>query len=229
MSHSKIASQIQDDICIHGKIDDFFKRMRIGTLLHRNGIRKRNGHSPWVLLQCIFSLPFVGHNFFRGIVLNRSLPFGKDAAYELLKGTRYNWRRLLLDVGRRIFVFFNRLTDEQRESVLIIDDSLYDRSRSKSVEMLCRVHDHKTGRYVKGFRMLTVCWSDGVSCLPLDFALLSSQKVQRQLRPNEKKMDKHCCAYQRRREAAQKATTHLPNMLRPYPGHGRQGQVRAHG
>ena len=54
--------------------------------------------------------------------------------------------------------------------VLIIDDSSYDRSRSKLVELLCRVYDHSTGRYLKGFRMLTVCWSDGVSCLPLDFA-----------------------------------------------------------
>jgi hypothetical protein len=214
MLHTKKASQTQDDICIQGKIDDFFKRFRMGTLLHRNGIRKRNGHSPIALLHSIFCLPFLGHNFFRGIVLNSSLPFGKDAAYELLKGTRYNWRRLLLDIGRRIFTFFNRLTDEKRESVLIVDDSLYDRSRSKAVEMLCRVHDHNTGRYVKGFRLLTVCWSDGVSCLPLDFALLSSRKTNKQLRPSEKKMDKRCCAYQRRREATEKATFHLPNMLR---------------
>ncbi len=214
MEHTSIASQTQADICIHGKIDAFFNRFRIGTLLHRNGIRKRNGHSPRILLQSIFDLPFIGHNFFRGIVLNHALPFGKDAAYQLLKGTRYNWRRLLLDLGRRLFVFFNRLTNEQRESVLIIDDSLYDRSRSKAVEMLCRVHDHNTGRYVKGFRMLTVCWSDGVSCLPLDFVLLSSQKAEKRLHPNEKVMDKRCCAYQRRREATQKATVHLPNMLR---------------
>ena len=80
MLHSKKASQIQDDIRIHGKIDDFFKRFRMGTLLHRNGIRKRNGHSPMILLNAIFRLPFSGHNFFRGIVLNRALPFGKDAA-----------------------------------------------------------------------------------------------------------------------------------------------------
>jgi hypothetical protein len=214
MLHNRIPSQTQDDICIRGKIDDFFDRFHLGTALHRNGIRKRNGHSPRALLQAIFTLPFLGQNFFRGIVLNRSLPFGKDAAYELLKGTRYNWRRLLLTIGRRIFVFFNRLTKEDRESVLIVDDSLYDRSRSKAVEMLCRVHDHNTGRYVKGFRMLTVCWSDGVSCLPLDFALLSSRTAKKQLRPNEKTMDKRCCASRRRREATKKATTNLPDMLR---------------
>jgi hypothetical protein len=33
----------------------------------------------------IFTLPFVGKNFFRGIVITSELAFGKDAAYELLK------------------------------------------------------------------------------------------------------------------------------------------------
>ena len=97
----------------------------------------------------------------RGIVLNGELPFGKDAAYELLKGQTYNWRRLLLALGLRLFVIFNRLTSDERESVLIIDDSPYDRSRSKWVNLLARVWDHSTGRFLKGFRMLTICWSDG--------------------------------------------------------------------
>jgi hypothetical protein len=38
------------------------------------------------LTKAIFTLPFAGKNFFRGIVLNTQLPIGKDAAYELLKG-----------------------------------------------------------------------------------------------------------------------------------------------
>jgi len=214
MPHTSFPSQTQPDILIQGKIDDFFNRFRIATLLHRHGIRKRNGHSPRTLVQAIFGLPFQGQNFFRGIVLNRNLPFGKDAAYELLKGAHYNWRQLLLTLGRRLFVFFNRLTDKQREAVLIIDDSTYDRSRSKAVELLCRVRDHTTGRFVTGFRMLTVCWSDGVSCLPLDFALLSSQHADKRLAPSAKVLDKRCCAYQRRREAVVKATAHLPEMVR---------------
>ena len=72
-------------------------------------------------------------------VTNKDLPFGKDAAYQLLKGTTYNWRRLLLRLGKQLYTFFNRLTDEDRETVLIIDDSSYDRSRSKLVELISRV------------------------------------------------------------------------------------------
>ena len=138
----------------------------------------------------IFTLPFVGKNFFRGIVINSELAFGKDAAYELLKGCRTNWRRLLLLLGARLYGFFKRLADEKRDSVLIVDDSPYDRSRSKMVELLSRVWDHSSGGFLKGFRMLTVCWSDGVSCLPMDFALLSSSDANKRLCESYKSMDK---------------------------------------
>ena len=213
MQHSKIPPHSQDDIRAHGQIDAFFNRFRIGTLLDQCGIRKRNGHSVRSLTQTIFTLSFTGQNFYRGIALNQNLPFGKDAAYELLKGVRHNWRKLLLTLARRIFLIFNRLTNEKRESVFIIDDSPYDRSRSKKVELLSRVYDHSTGKYIKGFRMLTLCWSDGASCLPVDFALLSSSDAQKRLCQNLKQMDRRCCAQQRRSEATMKATEHLKAML----------------
>lgn len=213
MDHTRIASQSQASIHVQGKIDDFFGRFKIATLMHRCGVRKHHGHSVRALTEAIFTLPFVGKNFFRGIVLNSELPFGKDAAYALLKGQTYNWRRLLLSLGQRLFDIFNRLTRQERESVLIIDDSTYDRSRSKWVELLATVWDHSSGRFLKGFRMLTICWSDGTSCLPMDFALLSSADPQKRLCDSQKSVDKRCCAYQRRKEATEKATVHLEAMV----------------
>ena len=196
MDPNKNASQSYADIHVLSKIDDFFDHFKLGTLLHRCGIRKRHGHTVRSLIETIFTLPFVGKNFFRGIVTNEALAFSKDAAYEVLKGSAYNWRRLLLTLGCRLYAFFNRLTGEERESVLIIDDSPYDRSRSKMVELLCRVWDHSTRRYLKGFRMLTICWSDGTSCLPLDFSLLSASQEKKRLCDSRKTLDKRCCAYQ---------------------------------
>ncbi len=214
MIHSSIDPQTQADIRVIGKIDDFFDRFNITSTLHRCGIRKRRGHSVRSLIMTIFTLPFVGKNFFRGIVINDELAFGKDAAYELLKGCTSNWRRLLLLLGARLYGFFNRLTNETRDSVLIVDDSPYDRSRSKMVELLSRVWDHSSGRFLKGFRMLTICWSDGVSCLPMDFALLSSADAKKRLCESHKSMDKRCCAWQRRKEATIKATEHLETMVK---------------
>ena len=214
MNHSKIASQSQALVQVQSKICDFFDRFHIGSLMHRCGIRKHHGHGVRSLTQAIFTLPFVGKNFYRGIVLNEQLPFGKDAAYQLLKGQTFNWRRVLLSLGRQLFGLFNPLTSDDRESVLIIDDSPYDRSRSKWVELLSNVWDHSTGRFLKGFRMLTICWSDGNSCLPMDFALLSSTDAKKRLCDSKKSVDKRCCAYQRRKEATQKATAHLETMVK---------------
>jgi hypothetical protein len=214
MDHNRIASKTQADVHVQGKIDDFFSRFKIGTLLHRSGIRKRHGHGVRSLTETIFTLPFIGKNFFRGIVSNEDLSFGKDAAYELLKGATYNWRRLLLSLGYCLFSFFNRLTSEDRESVLIIDDSPYERSRSKMVELLSRVWEHSTKCYMKGFRLLTICWSDGASCLPLDFSLLSSSDAQKRICGSQKSLDKRCCAYQRRKEAITKSTELLEAMVK---------------
>lgn len=213
MEHSRLYSKIQADIQIQGKVNSFFDTFSIGKLLHRCGVHKRHGYGPRFLIEAIFTLPFIGMNFYRGIVINKESTVGKDAAYDILKGTRYNWRRLLLILGGRLHSFFNRLTDEERESVLIIDDSTYDRSRSKKVELISRVKDHTTGRFVKGFRMLTICWSDGVSSLPLDFALLSSVKKSNRLHESQKQLDKRCCAYRRRQEATIKSTELLEPML----------------
>ena len=213
MDHISIATVSQDTLHVQSQIDDFFERFRLGTLLHRSGVRKRHGHSVRSLTQAIFTLPFIGKNFFRGIVINDKVAFGKDAAYQLLKGTTYNWRKVLLRLGLRLFNFFNRLTADNRDTVLIIDDSTYERTRSKKVELLSRVRDHSTGRFLKGFRMLTICWSDGVSCLPLDFSLLSSANAKKRLCGNRKTLDKRCCAYQRRKEATAKATLYIETMV----------------
>ena len=207
-------TRLDSEIQVQGKINSFFDRFRIGSLLHQCGIRKRHGHSVRFLIETLFTLAFVGTNFYRGIVTNEEIPFGKDAAYELLKNPGYNWRRLVLTLAVKLFLIFNRLTDEQRESVLILDDSIYDRSRSKKVELLCNVFDHCEKRYLKGFRMLTLSWSDGTSCLPLDFALLSSSDAKKRICESQKQLDKRCCAYKRRKEATEKATFHLPEMVK---------------
>ena len=54
------------------------------------------------------------------------------------------------------------LTDEKRKDVFIIDDSLFDRSHSKKAELLAKVFDHYSMKFKKGFRLLTLGWSDGI-------------------------------------------------------------------
>ncbi len=189
---------------------------KVGRLLGGSGIRKLRGAKPLAVFTAIFTLPFGGVNFFRGIVNNRTLGFQKDSVYEFLKNPRYNWRKFLLALVAVVVRFMDVLTSEQREKVLIIDDSTYDRSRSKVVELLAWVHDHNRNRSLKGFKLLTLGWSDGVSFLPLDFTLCSSAKANKRIQGIKKELDKRCCGYKRRMEAMVKSTKHLEPMVRQW-------------
>ena len=50
MIHSSIDPQIEANICILGKIDDFLNRFKITSTLHQCGIKKRRGHSVRFLI-----------------------------------------------------------------------------------------------------------------------------------------------------------------------------------
>jgi hypothetical protein len=121
----------QDSIKVTGAIDRFFQNFCLGTILNQSGIRKAKGTSALTIMSSIFALTFIGKDFFRGIVQNQSVPFGKDAAYELLKRPSHNRHKALMSLSVKIFSFFSSLTGEKREKAFIIDDSPFDRSRSK--------------------------------------------------------------------------------------------------
>lgn len=196
------------------RITLFMEAFRIGTLLHRNGIKKMRGVSPLTLFSVIFSLPFEGVNFAKGIVHNQDLEFKKDAAYDFLNNPRHNWRKFMLGLVAVVVRFIDVLTSEKREKVLIFDDSTYDRSRSKVVELLAWIYDHNKGRSLKGFKLLTLGWSDGNTFLPLDFVLCSSAKENKRVQGIKKVLDKRCCGYKRRVEAMEKSTNHLESMVK---------------
>jgi hypothetical protein len=107
-----------------------------------------------------------------------------------------------------------KLTNHDRPKVLILDDSSYDRNRSKSVELLARCFDHASQkmRFYKGFRMLTLGWSDGATFIPLDFSLLSSKTSC--INGISSKIDKRSSGYKRRLEALQTAPEQIPNMIK---------------
>ncbi|MFC1834520.1 hypothetical protein ACFL2Q_07275 [Thermodesulfobacteriota bacterium] len=107
-------------------------RFKIGTLLNRTGIGKLRGLSPLALLRTVLELAFFGRNIYTGVHSSPSAPLGKDAVDRFLSFQRHNWRRLLGFLARTVIKgFFQPLTDEHREDLLILDDTTYDRSRSK--------------------------------------------------------------------------------------------------
>lgn len=164
-------------------INNFFDDINLSKLLRKSNILKLKGASCTVVFQVIFQLIFSGKNLYQLLdSKSDSMPFGKDVVYDFLNSVSYNWRKFLLILSSTIIK--NKLyplTSKDRTNVLIFDDSLYSRARSKTVELLSRVHDHASGKYVKGFRMLTLAWSDGNSLIPVAFSLLSSRNKKPRL------------------------------------------------
>lgn len=98
-------------------------------------------------------------------------------------------------------------------SVLIVDDSLYDRGRSKKVELLSRVYDHTTKKFVKGFKMLTLGWSDGTSFIPVAFSLLSSRYEKKLICPADSTLNKNSVGCRKRSEAMENSNDIMLRLL----------------
>lgn len=191
----------------------FCRDFKIGAGLKRANIQKINGHSCLSVFQFVFGLVFSGRNLWRYLE-REAAPFRKDTVYRLLNNPRYNWRILLLLVARDVFGFLKPLTSDERKSVFVLDDSLYSRARSKAVELLARVYDHASHRFLKGFRLLTLGWSDGNTFIPVNFALLSSEKADNRLVDADPTIDKRSSGFRRRRESVRKSTEVLLDLVR---------------
>ena len=85
------------------------------------------------ILLNIFVLPFIGKNIYRSIVINQKSDVGKDAIYDFMRSSNFGWRRLLLKLAFGVHEFIDRLISKDRESVLILDNSTFERPRSKKV------------------------------------------------------------------------------------------------
>jgi len=216
MKHTQIISQNQTVSAEKlGLLANIFSEFKIGSMLNTAGITKTKGAGPLAIFTIVFNLAFTGKNFFQGVVRDKSIRIGKDAVYNFLNSPSYNWRRFTLLLAVKIHLLIRSLLDAPaEEEVLIFDDSLYSRDRSKKVELLSRVFDHNSKKYLKGFRLLTLGWSDGNSFLGLDFAILSSPNEKNRYNGITKALDKRTCGYRRRQEAMTKSTDLLEPMVK---------------
>jgi hypothetical protein len=189
-----------------------FQELKVMQHLQQAGFRKRFGFSCARLFQLVFVLLFHQKNWFRLLESRKddSMP-GKDAVYRFLNHTGFAWRRFLTSLSVATVKKVDALTSADRDAVFIVDDSMFERNRSKAVELLARFKDHASGAYYKGFRMLTMGWSDGHTFLPMDFALLSSSKSA--ITGMSESIDKRTQGYKRRKEALLSAPQVVASML----------------
>lgn len=133
------------------------------------------------------------------LLTGRNTPaFAKDTVYRFMKMAHINWDRFSTILSARIIQdAVVPLNNKDRVNVLIIDDSMFERKRSKKVKLLTKVYDHAKHFYCFRFRMLTLGWSDGSTFLPVNSILLSSGKKKSRL--NEAgALDKRTGSYKHR-------------------------------
>ena len=148
------------------------------------------------------------------LITGKNTPsFAKDTVYRFMKMIHINWIRFTTILSSRIIQeAVLPLDSKEQANVLILDDSMFERNRSKKVELLAKVYDHARHRYRFGFRMLTLGWSDGSTFLPVNSILLSSEKKKN--RVNEAAtLDKRTVGYKRRALSMQKGTLAMLELL----------------
>ncbi|MBQ1335776.1 MAG: transposase, partial [Selenomonadaceae bacterium] len=140
--------------------------------------------------------------------------FSKNTYYRFLMNPRTNWLRFTTMLSERIINGHIRpLTSENRDDCFVIDDSLYERAGFKRTELASWVFDHVSMRCKKGFRLLTLGWTDGCTFLPINYSLLASNDDEKILGPCNK-VDKRTIAGKRRLMARQKATSVMIDLLK---------------
>ena len=178
------------------------KELQIGKLLRKSNITKSCGISAYEVFQFLLLLAFQGKNLFRFLnSKHKELAVSKNTYYRFLNETSYNWSRFLLLLAVKVTTAFDSLTRPERVKVLVLDDSVIKRNRSKTVELLARVFDHVEHKYQKGFTLLTLGWSDGYSFIPTGFNMLSSAEKSNRYNEVSSDMDHRTNGYRFRKES----------------------------
>lgn len=175
--NKSITQDAQNDNQISKTIRRFFTRFHISSALESANAYKSKGISVAEIFQYLFILIFSNRSMYMNLLSGRNPPaFRKDTVYRFMKMTQMNWIRFTTVLSSRIIKdAIVPLDSEDRANVLIVDDSMFERNRSKKVELLTKVYDHAKHIYKFAFRMLTLGWSDGSTFLPVNSVLLSSE------------------------------------------------------
>ncbi len=211
---SIITQAAENENILSEKTAYFFQKYSLGDILRTSNAYKEKGIPVTKIVQYLFMLVFRNCSMYISMRSGRdTADFDKDTVYRFKNSIKVNWLHFLTLLSAKIIKeTIERLTDEKRVNVLIIDDSVYQRDRSKKVELLAKVYDHTKNKYRRGFRMLTLGWSDGNTFLPVNGCLLSSEKKENRYNESNE-IDKRSNGYKLREMAQSKAPEVMLKLL----------------
>lgn len=211
---SSIALNVENEKHFSSRIEKFFSRYQIGGILKQCNAYKKQGIPVVQIVRYLFTLVFLGRSMFLDMQSEKSPDFRKDTVYRFKNADYINWKKFTtLLSGRIIRDTIMPTISADRKCAFIIDDSVYGRNGSKHVELLAKIFDHANKKYLNGFRMLTLGWSDGVTYMPVNSCLLSSENPDTRINEAvEKKAGS--TAFKARELAQKKATEVVPELIK---------------
>ena len=140
--NKSITQATQNDKQISKSIKRFFTRFHVSSALKASNAYKKKGVPVMEIFQYLFLLIFSNRSMYMNLITGRNTPdFAKDTVYRFMKMIQINWIRFTTILSARIIrdaIF--PLDSEERANVFIIDDSMFERNRSKKVELLAKVY-----------------------------------------------------------------------------------------
>lgn len=163
-------------------------------------------HGKFSLLQIIewlLTTKFLGRSLYRAQPNPR---FTTRTARNYLNDSRTNWQRLTCLIAQALIKYLRPFIHPHRRLAFILDDTLFTRDTAQKTELLARTFDHDTQVYKKGFRVLTLAWSDGDTLVPVNYALMSSKNVKNRIGGASTNQDLRTLGGRRRAQAVRKMT-----------------------
>jgi len=209
-----IISQSQDEKELFNTISRFFTDFKIGNLLRRCNACKQKGVPVLDIFKYKLCNIFSDRSMYMQLKTSSyKESFSKNTFYRFLDSAKTNWLRFTTLLSKKVIDSLEPLTSVDRINAFIVDDSLFERTSCKKTELGAKVFDHCDGRYKKGFRLLSLLWTDGNTAIPVNSCLLSSTKKENLLGPEEQ-FDGRSLAGQRRKLARTKGTNAMMELLR---------------
>ena len=208
-----IIPQNQQGEELFNTISSFFKTFKIGDLLRKCNACKQKGVPVLDIFKYKLCNVFSDRSMYMQMKTNSyHESFSKNTFYRFLDSAKTNWLRFTTLLSKKIIESLEPLTSDDRINAFIIDDSLFERTSCKKTELGAKVFDHCTGRYKKGFRLLSLLWTDGNTAVPVNSCLLSSTQDKNVLGP-EKTFDGRSLAGQRRTLSKMKGTKAMIELI----------------
>ena len=211
---NSILPQDQSGKAIFNAISSFFCTFSVGNLLRKCNAQKEKG----VPVLDIFKYKLCNVFSDRSMYMQKKTgsfkeSFSKNTFYRFLNSSKTNWLRFTTLLSKKVADKVEPLTDDERVNAFVVDDSLFERTSCKKTELASRVFDHTSMKYRKGYRLMTLGWTDGNTFLPVSSSLLASSKESNLIGPVEQ-FDGRSLAAKRRKLAQMKGTDVMIELLR---------------